>query len=188
MTAVTHGAAAIRAGGVVAYPTEGVWGLGCDPRRRTAVERILALKGRPVDKGLILLAASEEQLEPFLAPLAPAVAARVRACWPGPVTWIARTSADCPRWLTGGRNTLAVRVTAHPLAAALARAAGTALVSTSANLSGAATARNAVEVRRLFGKVIDTVVEGELGDLAGPTEIRDAATGKVVRPAPEQGR
>jgi L-threonylcarbamoyladenylate synthase len=185
VSAAEAAAAAVRAGGIVAYPTEGVWGLGCDPRNRAAVERILELKGRPRDKGLILLAASEEQLAPFAAPFAPAVAARVRPTWPGPVTWIVAAGNDCPEWLTGGRRTLAVRVTPHPVAAELARTAGTALVSTSANVSGGAPARSAVEVRRLFGKALDAVVEGELGGLAGPTEIRDAASGRVLRPPPE---
>lgn len=188
MNAAEAAAAAVRAGGIVAYPTEGVWGLGCDPRNRAAVERILELKGRPADKGLILLAASEDQLAPFVEPFAPAVAARIRPSWPGPVTWIVAAAGDCPEWLTGARSTLAVRVTAHPCAAALARAAGTALVSTSANVSGGRPARSAVEVRRLFGKALDAVLEGELGDLAGPTEIRDSASGIMLRAPAEKAR
>lgn len=179
-------AAFVRAGAVVAYPTEGVWGLGCDPRNRAAVERILELKGRPTDKGLILLAASETQLAPFVAPFTPEIAARVRPTWPGPVTWIVAAAKDCPEWLTGGRATIAVRVTTHPVAAELARAAGTALVSTSANLSDDLPARSAVEVRRLFGKALDAVVEGALGDCAGPTEIRDAASGRILRARTEK--
>ncbi|MGH8427198.1 MAG: L-threonylcarbamoyladenylate synthase [Gammaproteobacteria bacterium] len=181
-------AAAIRRGGIVAYPTEGVFGLGCNPRNKAAVKRILGLKGRDVEKGLILLAANEAQLAPFIAPFEPDVARRILPTWPGPVTWIVPVAKDCPVWLTGGRPTLAVRVSAHPPARALARAADTALVSTSANMSGAAPAYSVEDVRALFGDELDALLEGEIGNLPGPTEIRDAATGRVLRPAPQAGR
>jgi L-threonylcarbamoyladenylate synthase len=176
-------AAAIRAGGVVAYPTEGIWGLGCDPLNEEAVRRILALKKRRMEQGLILLAASEAQLAPFAAPFAPDIAKRIHPSWPGPVTWIVPAAADCPAWLTGGRPTLAMRVTAHPPARALARAAQTALVSTSANPHGEAPAKSAEDVRTFFGETIDAVLDAPLGDLPGASEIRDAATGRIVRPA-----
>lgn len=176
--------AAIRAGAVVAYPTEGVWGLGCDPANREAVERLLALKQRPVQKGLILLAAEEAQLTPWIAPLDPAMAERVRSTWPGPVTWIVPARDDCPPWLTGGRRTLAVRITAHPPARALCITSGTALVSTSANASGKAPLDGPAALRDAFGPALDAVLEEPLGHLSGPTEIRDVSTGVILRPGP----
>lgn len=180
-------AAAIRAGGLVAYPTEGVWGLGCDPANREAVEHLLALKGRAAEKGLILIAATEDQLAPWIEPLNPAMAGRIRGTWPGPITWIVPARTDCPAWLTGGRPTLATRITAHPPARALCVQAGTALVSTSANPSGAAPLAGPGALRDTFGNALDAILEEPLGDLRGPTEIRNVLTGRILRPGPARG-
>ncbi|MGB5495457.1 MAG: Sua5/YciO/YrdC/YwlC family protein, partial [Sedimenticolaceae bacterium] len=110
-----HAARVLRAGGVVAYPTEAVFGLGCDPLNRSAVLRLLAIKQRPMDKGLILIANRLEQLLPFLRPLDPKVEQRLQETWPGPVTWLLPAHPAAPRWLRGRHTKLAVRVTAHPL-------------------------------------------------------------------------
>ena len=178
---ISAAADAIRAGGVVAYPTEAVYGLGCDPDNELAVTRILSLKSRSVEHGLVLIAASTEQLAPYVAPFSDDVAARIAPTWPGPTTWVVAARPGAPRWITGGRDGVAVRVTAHPLAAALCRAVGTALVSTSANLHGCAPAKTADGVLAVFGDALDAVAVGECGGLARPTEIRDAATGRVLR-------
>lgn len=172
----------VRSGGVIAYPTEAVYGLGCDPWNEAAVRRILALKQRSVDQGLIVIAATVEQLVGLIAPLTAEISARVLPTWPGPVTWLVPATADCPRWLTGTHNTLAVRVTAHPLAAALCRAAGP-LVSTSANPHDRPPARNAQTVRQYFPSGLDYVVEGEVDATARPSEIRMASSGEIIRPA-----
>lgn len=176
-------AEAIRAGGVVAYPTEGVWGLGCDPCNEAAVERILALKGRRREQGLILLAANSEQLTPFIKPLPKEIMQRLRTTGADPVTWIVPARTDCPAWLTGGRGTIAVRITAHPPARQLARAAGTALVSTSANRHGEPPANGPQALRSIFGSSLDAIHEAPLGYAAGPSEIRDAVTGRILRAA-----
>ncbi|MBK5937648.1 MAG: Sua5/YciO/YrdC/YwlC family protein [Halorhodospira halophila] len=178
---IGHAAAVLRRGGVVAYPTEAVWGLGCDPRRDDAVARLLALKGRPERQGLILIAAEPEQLGGFLAPLPEERAEEIRASWPGPMTWVLPASPRAPRWVSGGRDTVAVRVTAHPVAAALCRAFGGALVSTSANPSAGRPARSAPQVRRYFGTRIDALVPGRLGGLGRPTPIRDGRSGAYLR-------
>ncbi len=146
-----------------------------------AFARLLALKRRPDSKGVILIAADESQLAPFLGPIDPAMGARVRASWPGPVTWLMPASEQVPRWIVGRHDTLAVRVTAHPIAAALCRAFGGALVSTSANRSGRPPARSALRTRLLFGADIDLVVSGPLGGQARPTAIIDARDGRVIR-------
>ncbi len=172
----------VRQGGVVAYPTEAVYGLGCDPRNEPAVRRILALKGRPWDKGLILIAADPDQLTPFVLPMDEALAARVGPTWPGPVTWLLPARPETPTWLRGAHETLACRVTAHPVARRLCTLAGTALVSTSANPAGAPPARSAAEVARYFPDGLDAIVEGPVDTDARPTEIRDARTGRVLRP------
>lgn len=170
----------IQSGGVVAYPTESVYGLGCDPLDYPAVQRILAAKRREESAGLILLGADFEQISPYVDPGEDELE-RMLAAWPGPVTWVCTASAAAPPWITGGRNTIAVRVTGHGDAAALCRAADMALVSTSANRSGRPAARSAVRVRRLFGQEVDYVVPGEVGGMQNPSEIRDASTGKVLR-------
>lgn len=176
-------ARAVQAGGVVAYPTEAVYGLGCDPRNESAVRRLLAIKRRPMHKGLILIAADFAQLTLFLQAVSPADQARLAATWPGPHTWLIPARKDAPRWLRGRHDTLAVRVTAHPLAAALCRACGHALVSTSANFSGRRPARSALAVRRQLGRSIDGLLPGPTGGAAQPTEIRDLRNNQLVRGA-----
>lgn len=171
----------LQQGGLVAYPTEAVWGLGCDPLNPEAVFDLLALKGRSPDKGLILIAADYEQLLPYIAAPA-ALEAQVRATWPGPVTWLLPARPEVPVWLRGAHTRLAVRVTAHPRAAALCTAYGAALVSTSANPAGRPPARSRLAVQRMFGRQLDYILPGELGGQSAPTEIREAGTGRIVRP------
>lgn len=175
-------AALIRRGGVVAYPTEGVWGLGCDPRNEHAVLRILAIKQREVEKGLILIAANEAQLAPFVSMevLDDGQRAAVRATWPGAATWIVPASA-APRWITGKHDGIAVRVSAHPPVIELCNAFGGALVSTSANRAGddAPTQRSGLDPEVLA--LLDGVLAGETGGLLQPTPIRDARRGTVLR-------
>ena len=176
-----HARRVLRGGGVIAYPTEAVYGLGCDPLDPHAVERLLALKERPVDKGLILVAARFDQLTPFLRPLTADIRQRVEPTWPGPVTWLLPAAPNTPWWLTGAHDSLAVRVTAHPGTAALCKAFGGPLVSTSATLAGHPPARTALTVRRVFGDAVDYILPGELGDAKRPSEIRDAVSGHVLR-------
>jgi len=171
----------LRTGGVIAYPTEAVFGLGCDPSNEAAVRRILALKRRPIDKGLIIIAAEFAQLTPFLEPLSADLQARLESTWPGPVTWLV-PARHAPIWLRGQHDTLAVRVTSHPLAAALCRAWSGPLVSTSANISSRQPARTAQAVRRQFGAELDAIAPGAVGSAARPSEIRDLLSGRVVRP------
>ncbi len=174
--------AALRAGGVVAYPTEAVYGLGCDPQNRAAFARVFELKQRPPTQGVLLIAADFAQVEKYIDAATPAEAiARVRATWPGPHTWIFPRAADVPDWIAGAHAGIALRVTAHPLAAALSRAFGGALVSTSANRHGELPARTANEVRAAFGGEIAYILDGAVGGLERPTPIRDAVSGAQIR-------
>lgn len=171
----------IHAGEVVAYPTEAVWGLGCDPLNRDAVECLLQLKQRPMHKGLILIAASMEQFAPYLAHLTPGQRQQLESSWPGPVTWLVPDAAMVPEWIRGEHSSVALRVSAHPVAAALCRAFGRPLVSTSANRAGMREARDATTVRRQFGSQLGAIAPGRIGSAAKPTEIRDLLTGAVLR-------
>lgn len=171
-----HAAHQLRRGEVLAYPTEAVFGLGCDPRNPNAVSQLLAIKRRDWRKGVILIAADFTQLQPFLAPLSKALSKQVFDTWPGPVTWVLPAAPNTPAWLTGGRPSLAVRVTAHAPAAALCRAFGGALVSTSANRSGQAPATSWQQIRKVFGPQLP-VLPGQCGGLEKPTQIRNGLNG-----------
>jgi len=173
--------AALASDGVIAYPTEAVFGLGCDPFSDVALNRILAMKGREAHKGFILIAASQAQLTPYLAPLSLQWQAQLEAAWPGPVTFVLPASSAASELLTGGRDTLAVRVSAHPQVIELCTAVGHALVSTSANRSGSQALRSSIEVRQEFGSSIDVVVDGDVGTLDAPTRIIDIRTGQQLR-------
>ena len=168
-------------GGILAYPTEAVFGLGCDPDDAWAVKRLLGLKQRPMEKGLILIAADFAQLVPYVRTLPEPRMGEIFASWPGPATWLLPATPDTPYWLTGNHDTLAVRVTAHPIAQALCRAWGGPLVSTSANPAGAPPARSPLQVRRYFGDRLDLVLSGELGASRRPTSIRDGRSGHLLR-------
>ena len=172
---------ALRRGGVIAYPTEGVWGLGCDPFDPAAVAKLLELKRRNVGKGLILVAAAIEQFEPYLRALTPSQRALLARSWPGPQTWVVPHGATLPDWITGYKPTVALRVSAHPLVAALCRRYGGPIVSTSANAGGRPPARSALKVRRYFGGKLDYVLPGKLGSQPAPTPIRDLASGRLLR-------
>ena len=175
----------LHGGEIVAYPTEAVYGLGCDPRQPQALERLIARKGRAACKGFIVIASRLAWLEELaILPQGPMRQA-ILASWPGPVTWVLPVRPGLPEMLTGGRPTLAVRLTAHPIARALSEAAGMALVSTSANPSKRPPARTALQVHRFFSRSKKPfVLGGAVGSLSTPTQIRHGATGAVLRPAP----
>lgn len=172
---------AIHTGGIIAYPTESVYGLGCDPNDSETVARLLILKRRPSGKGMILIASCLEQLEPYIQ-LTTNLLKKIKPTWPGPVTWIVPALPNIPPYLARKDNTIAVRVTKHPVAAALCTVMGHALVSTSANISGHLPARTPLQVRNIFHNEIDTIIHGATGNKKNPTEIRDAKTGKIIRP------
>jgi len=174
---LTRAARIIKNGGIIAYATEYCFGFGCDPMNRSAVWRLLRIKRRPSDKGLILIAADVDQLDSYVDN----IPAPVRDTWPGPHTWLLEPREGVPGWITGDHPRIAVRVTAHPQAAALCRAAGMAIVSTSANRSGGAPTRSYRETLRRFKGGVDYVLPGMVGDAPAPTPIRDAASGKLVR-------
>jgi L-threonylcarbamoyladenylate synthase len=172
---------ALLRGGVIACPTEAVWGLSCDPEDPRAVGRLLELKKRPVSKGLILVAASENQLGFLLRGLSASERATLADTWPGPATWLVPHRDRVPEWICGEHDTVAVRVSAHPVVSALCSAWGGPLVSTSANPGGARPARTLFQVRRYFGDALDGLLPGALGSLSRPTGIRNLATGEIIR-------
>ena len=172
----------IQQGGVIAYPTEAVWGLGCDPYNEIAVKRLLELKKRPVEKGLILVAAKVEQVEHLLANLTHLQRETVVNSWPGPNTWLIPDPDNLiPEWVKGEHSSVAVRVSDHPLVVALCERFGGLLVSTSANPAACEPALTKTKVNAYFGPMLDFVLAGELGGRKSPSVIRDAVSLDTLR-------
>ncbi len=171
----------INAGGIIAYPTEGVWGLGCDPNNERAVMRILQLKGREVEKGLILVASSLDQIGPLIEQLPTAARTRLEQSCPGPDTWlIPDPNQVIPVWIKGSFTSVAIRVSKHPLVRTLCEACGL-LVSTSANPAGRDPALSQEQVEDYFATADVRIVPGELGGQDGPSRIIDLQSQQVIR-------
>jgi L-threonylcarbamoyladenylate synthase len=173
-------AAHLKRGGLIAYPTESCYGLGCDPDNRRAVLRILKLKQRPQRKGLILIASHFHQVARYLQPLTLAEQGRLQNDAAQAVTYLLPSHHSTPRWLRGDHDTLAVRLTAHPFAKNLCRSVNSALVSTSANRSGMRPAKTYAECQRLFGNAV-WVLRGRVGKRKQPSTIRAWSDGRIVR-------
>jgi len=172
----------IEQGGVIAYPTEAVWGLGCDPYAQAAVMKLLPLKKRPVEKGLILVASELAQVEHLLQSLNPQQRQRVVDSWPGPNTWLLPDPQGLvPEWIKGEHSSVAVRVSDHPLVCALCDRFGGLLVSTSANPATREPALTKTKVNAYFGQGLDFVLAGELGGRSSPSVIRDAVSLDTLR-------
>jgi L-threonylcarbamoyladenylate synthase len=180
---VDRAAALLHEGGVLAYPTEAVFGLGCDPHDAVAFGRLFALKQRPSTQGVLLIAADFAHVERYIdsASVPEEIMRRVQAEWPGPSTWIFPRSAQVPAWIAGAHSGIALRITAHEPAAMLCRAFGGALVSTSANIHGQPAARSPDVVASYFGDALDGLLDAPLGGQDSPTIIRDALSGAIIR-------
>lgn len=174
---------ALQNGQVIAYPTESVYGLGCDPKQPKAIEKVIHLKQRQPDKGLILIASNFEQLKPYIADIDDEIIARARATWPGPVTWVwpINESSTIYSLLHGRFKSVAVRVSAHPVVVQLCNSFGGAIVSTSANRQGKEPARTAEKVRQYFSTGIAKIINADVGNLSKPTEIYDLITQAKIR-------
>ena len=178
---IVQAVTALNANGVIAYPTEAVWGLGCNPFSESAVEQILAMKRRRRGMGLILIAKDIDQFLPFLTDISSKELDELQESWPGPQTWLVPNNNVAPPWITGGRPTLALRVTDHPVAAALCAEFDGPLVSTSANPHGLPPAKSKLKLNSYFRTQLDCVVPGMLGKNPNPTSIKHLKTGAILR-------
>jgi len=170
----------LKRGGLIAYPTESCFGLGCDPNNRNAVLRLLKLKQRPQRKGLILIASNYVQIARYLQPLSPAEQSKLKNDGARAITYLMPAKPTCPRWLRGKHDTLAIRFSTHPVAHQLCCRARSALVSTSANRSGQRPAKSYAECQRLFGKQV-WVLQGHIGKRKHPSTIRAWLDGEILR-------
>jgi len=175
-----HARARLRLGGVIAYPTESCFGLGCDPRNVDALQRILTIKARPNHKGLIVIAADFSQIASLVAPLDTQQLAELARYWPGHYTFLLPAAPGVPAALRGHHDKIAVRVTAHGMAARLCRALGSALVSTSANRAGRQSLKDSRACQRAFGSRV-VVLPGRIGQRRKPSTIIDLESGRVLR-------
>ena len=173
----------LNAGEVIVYPTEAVFGLGCDPDNQHAVEKLLAIKQRPVEKGLILIADNYGQLLKYVddAKVPMDKRADIFSSWPAAITWVMPAAKSTPKWLTGQFDTIAVRVTNHPTVKRLCQEFGKPLVSTSANLTGQETVISIEQAKEQFADQVGFYVDEPLGGNTQPSTIKDAMTGKVFR-------
>jgi L-threonylcarbamoyladenylate synthase len=171
----------LKTGGIISYPTEAVFGLGCDPFNKNAVLKLLQLKQRSIAKGLILIAANWEQIKNLTLPIDEKSLAKIFQTWPGPCTWIFPANEKCPKWITGKYTSVALRITNHPIAKTICEEFAGPIVSTSANIEGSAPARTVEEVQQQFAAGIDLIVPGAVGNLQQPTIIRDALTNETIR-------
>lgn len=171
-------------GGVIAYPTEAVYGLGCDPKNLSAVKKILDLKQRKKEKGLILIASDFQQLKSYISPLEKTIEDKMFDSWQeqrAAITWLVPVDKNISIYLKGQFDTLAVRVSHHPLVKELCDKFSGAIISTSANIATQEAARTAEEVKKIFTNKIDFIIEGETDINAQPSEIRDALTDEIIR-------
>lgn len=180
---IRQAATALQQGEVVACPTEAVYGLSCDPHNRAAFDKLIALKQRPLAHGVLLIGADFEQLQGFidLKAIDETHLAQVHASWPGAHTWVFPRNQDVPDWLAGQHPGIALRMTAHPVAAALCRAFGGALVSTSANRHGQAPTREIDSIVAQFGEALGAAIDAPCGGQSRPTPIHDALSGAIIR-------
>jgi len=169
----------LKMGCILAYPTEAVYGLGCDPFNEKAVNTLLKLKQRERGKGLILLISDWAQLELLKGTVPEDRLNAVRETWPGPITWIFPKSAMIPEWICGDHSSIAVRMSAHPMARALCKEGP--IVSTSANIAGNPPAMDEASVHHAFPEGIDVVLSGPLGGNKQPSMIYDVLKGNRLR-------
>lgn len=180
---LSNAIASLKQGLVIAYPTEAVYGLGCDPLNQSAVQRLLTFKQRPVSKGLILIAGDFELLAPYvdLSAIPSERWLEISSTWPGPYTWVLPKSPLCPAWVSGDFDSVAVRVSNHPVVSELTKQYTRPIVSTSANLTGEIPAINALQVFTMFGDSLGDVIDAPLGEQAQPSQIFEALSGKKLR-------
>lgn len=180
---VSQAATALHKGRIVAYPTEAIYGLGCDPWNPKAVSQLLDLKRRSIERGFILVASTFKQVADLIADIPQEKIDMALATWPGSITWAFPAKSHVPVCLRGNHDTIALRVSAHPVVRDLCESFGGPIISTSANIADHPPSRSAQECYLHFHQSLQDIVTGTLGDANTPTEIRDVMSGDILRQA-----
>jgi len=183
-TSIDDALVVLRRGGLVGIPTETVYGLAADARNEQAVRRIFATKGRPADHPLIVHIADAALVGQWACDLPPAAAILAGACWPGPLTLLLRRRPDVLDAVTGGSDTVGVRVPAHPLTGELLARFGGGLAAPSANLFGQVSPTTAAHVAHDLGDLVDYVLDGGACPIGVESTIVDCTTAppQILRP------
>ncbi len=171
----------LQSSGVIAYPTETVWGIGCDPSNSSALNRVINLKQRDAHKGLILIAGDIKQFDFLLHDLPIEQKIKLQNSWPGAVTWLVPHKNRVHPLVHGQFSTVAIRVSSHKMVRDLCAQFNGPIVSTSANLAGQATIQNAIQAMKFLGHDLDFVLQGPLGAASAPSRIIDLQTGRIIR-------
>ena len=171
----------VNVGGIIAYPTESVFGLGCNPFSENAVKKLLLIKKRSIEKGLILIASHIQQVLPLIKPIESNDLARALKTWPGHHTWIFPKSNLVPFWISGQYDSIAIRVSSHPVVTRLCQKLNSPLVSTSANKSNHDTLDTLEEIHSVFGNNIDYYLDAPVGKESKPSTIHDAHSNTIIR-------
>jgi len=178
---INNAVTALRAGGVIAYPTEYCYGLGCDPKNNEALQRLLDIKQRKAEQGVILIAADTDQVNYYAELESLSMAEQIKASWPGANTWLLPVRESVSNWVTGRHGTVAMRVTAHPVSRLLCQQFGGAIVSTSANRHGQSAMLSAQAIEVEMGAELDAIINAPLGGSPTASVIRDGLTGQQLR-------
>jgi len=178
---INNAVTALRAGGIIAYPTEYCFGLGCDPKNIDALARLLTIKQRKKEQGVILVASNIAQISEYAKLEDLPQPDRVQNSWPGPNTWLLPAQDTVSNWVKGKHSSVAMRISNHPVCLAMCDAFGDAVVSTSANRHGQDALTNCDDVRKEFAHELDYIVEASVGKESRPSIIRDALTGEQLR-------
>ncbi len=177
---IRRAAERIKNGGLIAYPTETVYGLGADPYRTEAMQKIFTAKGREETKGIILLIRGADDLATLVRAVSPTAQTLIRAFWPGPLTLVFKARPDLPPALLGGRDTIALRHSSSPIAAQLLTALGGPLTSTSANRSGTPPARSADDAQNALGDHLDLILDGGPSASETPSTLVDVSADRAL--------
>lgn len=171
----------LRQGKIIAYPTEAIYGLGCDPFNQAAVDRLLKIKNRPEEKGFILIADNWQRVENLVKPIDKTLLKKILSTWPNHITWIFPASSKTPEWIRGAHTTIAIRITSFPVAKKLCEMFEKPIISTSANIEGTKPLKTEKEVKKIFKNQIDYIIDAPVGNHEKPSEMREALTGNVIR-------
>ncbi len=172
---------AIVKGKIVAYPTESVFGIGCDPENEKSINKIIEIKNRSKQKGLIIIADEVKKLSKFIHKDYLDLFIKKSDIESKPTTWIVPSSKHVLNLVKGEDSSVALRITQHPIASRICKYSNKAIISTSANISSKTPAKNSNEILMQFGEEIDIIVDGRVGDSIKPTQIVDLITNKVIR-------
>ena len=165
----------IRAGGLIVYPTDTLYGLGADPRNPEAVRKLFAIKGRQADQPILLLIRDPDEVPDWAAVITPRAEGLMKKFWPGPLTLVFKAKPGVMVELTGGSETIGLRVPGNELTRLLLASLGTALTGTSANISGGQNPRTAREAAEAIGGMVDLVLDGGRTEGGNPSTVVDVS-------------